>query len=889
MKKTQILLLILLVAFFESYSQTILKGQILDELNKAIPYGSILLKNTSDASIIAYSFTKEDGSYTLKTLETGNFILIFSALGYRTKTTELAISDSSSEIITNVILIEEAFALNEVIVSSEKPITISNDTINFKTNFFTNGTEQNVEDLLKKIPGLSVDSQGTIKVGNQEIEKLMVDGDDLFERGYKVLSKNMPAYPIEEVEILKNYSNNRLLKGIEESNKVALNLKLNEKSKRIWFGNFTLGYGLVSENRYELKGNLMNFGKKNKYYFLTNLNNTGSDAIGDVQNLVRPFRFNEPGVIGDNVSITNLIGLNGGISNFKRERSNFNNAELLSLNAIFSPTEKLKIKTLAFLNTDETIFFRNATETVNVNTIDFTNSEDFKLRNKTILGFGKLDFNYTISKTKSLEATTKYNSGNDHNSANLVFNGLSTIQSLKNNNTLFDQKITYSNKFKDKKVFLLTARYIQEESPQNYVVNQFLFEELFTSSTNANNVKQFIENKMQYIGINAHLLDRRENDDLVEIQVGNEYCNDKLNTAFELFEDDNSLDFPLGYQNQIQYRVNDVYVKSKYRLKINDFALSGILDLHQLYNSLDNNENNKSETPFFINPSFGAEWKINGKNKLITTYSYNTTNAKILDLHDNYVLTSFRSFQKGLNTFNQLNNSSVVLNYELGNWSDRFFANTFMMYSKNHDFFSSNTFLNQNYTLSDKIRIEDREFLSINSKIDYYFKAISSNLKLDVGYSKSNYKNSINNAALREVKTANFNYGLELRSGFRGFFNYHLGTKWLTNTIETTISNNFTDNTSFLDLSFLFDKKLDIQLQSERYYFGNLTTDNTYYFLDFDARYKMPEQNVTITLTGKNLFNTETFRQVSISDIGSATTEFRLLPRFVLLKLEYRF
>src|SRR5690606_5979425 len=102
------------------------------------------------------------------------------------------------------------------------PISIKKDTIIFKASAFTDGTEQTVEDLLKKIPGVYIDSDGTIKVGNQEIEKLMVDGDDLFEKGYRVLSKNMPAYPIERVELFQNYSNNPLLKNIEDSNNVAL-------------------------------------------------------------------------------------------------------------------------------------------------------------------------------------------------------------------------------------------------------------------------------------------------------------------------------------------------------------------------------------------------------------------------------------------------------------------------------------------------------------------------------------------------------------------------------------------------------------------------------------------------------------------------------------------
>ena len=111
----------------------------------------------------------------------------------------------------------------------------------------------------------------------------------------------------------------------------------------------------------------------------------------------------------------------------------------------------------------------------------------------------------------------------------------------------------------------------------------------------------------------------------------------------------------------------------------------------------------------------------------------------------------------------------------------------------------------------------------------------------------------------------------------------------MTTEIQTTIENSFTDNVSFLDLSFVFSEKFDVQAQSERYYFGNLQTDNNYYFLDFEARYKLIKDKLTISLTGKNLFNERRFRNFSISDIGSSTTEYRLLPRFVLLKAEYRF
>jgi hypothetical protein len=881
-------LIIIFVFFgFKTYSQNKIKGFIVDENKNSIPFAHIIIKKDS-VNIFNYIFSNEEGffEFDIKKEHIKNIILSISALGYKTKTISFEITNQTA-IKIDAILEEQPFELNEIIIQSEKDIRVKKDTITFKTKFFTNGTEQTVEDLLKKIPGLQIDSQGTIKVGNQEIEKLMIDGDDLFEKGYKILSKNMPAYPIEEVEVLKRYSNNRLLKGVEESNKVALNLKMSEETKRIWFGNTTIGFG--NDNFYEIKGNLMNFGKKNKYYFLTNLNTIGIDATGDIENLIRPYRGNEPGNIGDDMQDGSLLNLSAENLNFKRSRTNFNNAELLSLNAIFNPTEKIKIKTLGFFNWDETNFFRNSTEIFNTNNTNFTNTEDFTLRNKKIIGFGKLDVTYNISKTAMLETVTKYNEGNYNANSNLIFNATSTLESLKSNNTLFDQKINYTNKFKDTKVFLLTGRFIEEETPQTYANNQFLYAELFPNATNANNVAQQSTNKMTFGGVNAHLLDRKENGNLLEIQLGNEFRKDNLTTVFSLLEDENTLKKPANYQNETTYFTNNSYLKTKYRYKLNDFAIVGKMDFHQYYNRLETGLEIKDETPFFINPSIGFDWKINGSNKIMSSYSNNFRNAGILDIYDNFVLTGFRSFNKGTGNFNQLNSSNLVFNYQLGNWSDRFFANTFLLYNKNHDFLSSNSIITQNYVQNQKILLKDSEFLSINTKIDYYFNFIASNLKLDLSYSKNNFKNSINNSDLREITSESYIYGVEMRSGFNGLFNYHFGTKWNTNQIKTTIKNSFTDNTSFLDLSFMFTDTFDVSMQSERYFFGNLENENTYYFLDIDATYKFLKDKLTLSISGKNLFNTQKFRNYSISDFSSSTTEFRLLPRYVLLKMEYRF
>ncbi|WP_211224096.1 TonB-dependent receptor [Flavobacterium tegetincola] len=885
----QILILgICILAYFPGNSQVTLSGHVRNINDEGISNTTIIIKSQLSNTIVAYVSADLQGGYIIKNLTSGNYIVQFSAKYFKTLNKDLILNPQSGENILNVILEDEIEQLDEVIIQTERPITVKKDTIIFDVKSFLQGNEQVVEDLLKKIPGLNVEADGTIKVGNQEVEKIMIDGDDMFEKGYKILTKNMPVNPLEKVELLQRYSNNKHLKGIENSDKVALNLVLKEDAKRVWFGNVSAGYGLASENRYEVRANLMNFGKKNKFYFLTNLNNVGIDATGDVNQLIRPFRFGEPGSIGDDESANTLLGLGNSQPNLKQKRVNLNNAEMLSLNSIFTLSDKVKLKALGFLNTDETDFFRNSFQSFFVGDTNFENTEDYVGRKAQITGFGKLDLIYDISKTKTLEYAGKFNQTNEKNRSDLLFNDDLLNERLNSNNQLIDQKVVFTNKFKENKVILFSGRYINEKTPQTYSVNQFILEDLFAED--ANNTKQFSQNKMQFAGAEAHLMDKKKNGDLLELKFGNQLRIDNLDTRFELFNNATSLAVPNGYQNNLTYTTNDLYFSATYNFKVKNFTIRTQSDFHQLFNQLENLGKKSSQTPFFIIPKVGLDWEINTKNKIQTSYSYNTTNADVLDVYSGFVQTGFRSFSKGLEEFNQLTSSNAFLNYTYGSWGDKFFANTFLIFNKSNDFFSSNSIIAQNFSQSEKIIIEDREFLSLSSNIDRYFKPIKSNLKISLGASRTNFKNIVNNSNLREVRNLGVNYGFELRSGFRGIFNYHIGSKWNYNQVKTTIENSFTDNVSFLDLSMMFSDKFNIQIQSERYYFGNLSNDsNKYYFLDLEARYVVKENKLTFLLSGNNLFNTETFRNFSISDIAISQTEFRLQPKYVLLKMEVRF
>lgn len=878
-----------------SYSQTQIEGTIQDSIGNPIGYVNVLLQPFESSRILAYTATQQDGKYQLNVNKMGEMKVVFASLGYSKK--EILINLNGQESIeVNAVLFEEEMLLENVIIEGERPISIKKDTIIFDADSFRRGSEVVVEDLLKNLPGVQVDGDGTIKVGDREIERLMVDGDDLFEKGYKVLSKNMTSDAVDKIEIYDKYSSNKLLKGIEESDRVAMNIKLKDDYNQQWFGNADVGIGGLDKLYQKNRVNLMSFGKKSKYYFLGNSNNIGEDAIGDVSQMIRPMRFNQPGSVGDGERASSLISLYTNVPQLKRERTNFNDSRLVSLNAIHNLSEDMKLRTLGFFNWDKNEFFRNTATQFLLNDKNFTNTEDFSLTKNKFLGFGKMDYTYDISDNQMLEYTGSFNSSDMNSDSNLIFNGNSTLESLQDDNQQIDQKLLYTHKLNEKEVLLLSGRYINDKSPQTYVNNQFLFVDLFEDENNIENVGQFSQNTMDFYGTEIEYKNRKENKNLIEVVLGATYRKDQLESTFQLIDENEIRIEPEDFQNLTNYEVLDFYAKGDYLYKLGEnLNLTGKIEAHQLMNSLENiNQVNQNQDFFYLQPQLGIRWKLNDQNTLLGSYTYSTNNASIIDVYPNNILTNFRGFIRGFGKPTQLNSSNYILNYRLGNFGDKFFANASVNYIQNHDFFSNRSFIQQEFQINEKILIENQELFSANTTVDRYIKAISSNLKLKLNYSQTNFINFVNQSGQREIKNQSYSYGLELRSGFLSGFNYHVGTEFRTSEVKT-LQNNFsntfsnTDNFSFLDLSYVFSDRFNMSLNTEYYYFGNLESDNDYYFSDLSAMYITKNKKLNFGLSAKNLFDTRTFRNFNITDISTSTTSYRLLPRIILLNVNFKF
>jgi hypothetical protein len=150
--------------------------------------------------------------------------------------------------------------------------------------------------------------------------------------------------------------------------------------------------------------------------------------------------------------------------------------------------------------------------------------------------------------------------------------------------------------------------------------------------------------------------------------------------------------------------------------------------------------------------------------------------------------------------------------------------------------------------------------------------------------------NFINASASRSIQSSNFRYGIEFRSAFDFAVNFHVGTKWLPFFIDVNLQkNSFVDFLSFADLTIDIGKRLNFQLQTERYHFGNVGINNVFYFLDFNLQYNIKANKCIFSITGRNMLDNTFFRSFSLTDTGSTSYQYPLLSRFVLARVEYRF
>ncbi|MDE0472220.1 MAG: carboxypeptidase-like regulatory domain-containing protein [Ekhidna sp.] len=325
-------------------AQSTLQGRVSDG-NTPIDFAQVYVQDL-EGKILAYTFTDSLGGFKL-TFETeeASVLIRVARLGY--EPFQKVVSATQTVIDVSLSLANES-TLKEVVVTEGQPVEVEGDTISYFVESFRDGSEDNVEDLLAKLPGVSVDEEsGTIKYQGKEIKKILLDGDDLTGENYKVLSKNLSAEWLEEVEVLKRFTDSRLLQGIQQSNEVAINLKLKEEAKAPLFGTIEAGGGNTS--KYFARPELLSYLKKLKLYATGEANNTGTDLqTYDLETYINS-QLEYKGFILPEPTVNNQLDA----PNFlKQERFTFHEGQFFSnsMLANLSPKTSLRAITTIYNN-----------------------------------------------------------------------------------------------------------------------------------------------------------------------------------------------------------------------------------------------------------------------------------------------------------------------------------------------------------------------------------------------------------------------------------------------------------------------------------------------------------------------------------------------------------
>lgn len=251
--------------------------------NLPLPQVSIRLLSAKDSTFVTGISSKDNGTFSLKVPKAGNYIAAFSFLGYRTAYEPVQLSKGQPRRnLGDVLLGSNDVLLQEAVVVGKAPeVVVKEDTVEFNADSYKTQPNSVVEDLLKKLPGVEVDSEGKITHAGKEITKILVDGKEFFSDDPKVATKNLPVDIIEKLQVVDRKSDLARLTGVDDGEEeTVINLTIKEGMKHGWFGNVTGGYGL--NGRYEAGAMLNHFFGDNQVTILAGSNNTNNMGFTDM-------------------------------------------------------------------------------------------------------------------------------------------------------------------------------------------------------------------------------------------------------------------------------------------------------------------------------------------------------------------------------------------------------------------------------------------------------------------------------------------------------------------------------------------------------------------------------------------------------------------------------
>ncbi|MEE1366306.1 MAG: TonB-dependent receptor, partial [Muribaculaceae bacterium] len=306
MNKGRYIIWALLMTIATGAYAALIKGNVVDSSNQPLVGATVRLMNPTDSTLVSASMIDEKGAFSFDKIGKGQYLLNVSMIGMNTISQTVDIKSKDQQVdLGQIVASESSITLDEAVVKGvQTAVTARQDTIEYNAGSFHTQPNAMVEDLLKRLPGVEVDSDGKITSGGKTITKILVDGKEFFSDDPKMASKNLPSDMVDKVQIVDRKSDLARLTGVDDGEEeTVINLTVKKGMQNGWFGNVQGGYGTA--NRYAGGFNVNHFKDGNQFTILGSANNTNDMTFTD-QGRGRFSRFG-----GQNgITTTQSIGIN---------------------------------------------------------------------------------------------------------------------------------------------------------------------------------------------------------------------------------------------------------------------------------------------------------------------------------------------------------------------------------------------------------------------------------------------------------------------------------------------------------------------------------------------------------------------------------------------------
>ena len=289
--KAALLLLLFVGGTLQAQAQNYnLKVKLVDKSNgEPVGYATVAITQDGQTSVFKYTQSDGNGTAEIKGIPTGKYKISAILMGYDNYEEVITI-DKNTDLGTKEMNVQANFLEGATVTDIGNPITVKKDTITHNVTLLKSSDNDVLEDLLKRLPGVEVSSDGTITANGRTINKIQIDGKQFFLDDPSIASKNLPANIIERVSVVEKKSEQAEFTGIDDGEEeTVLDLGIRKGMMNGWFGNMMAGgghdlqgAGAINDPRYQAAAMIANFTESKQLAFIGNANNTNNRGFNDM-------------------------------------------------------------------------------------------------------------------------------------------------------------------------------------------------------------------------------------------------------------------------------------------------------------------------------------------------------------------------------------------------------------------------------------------------------------------------------------------------------------------------------------------------------------------------------------------------------------------------------